>query len=205
MTVQISGFTVSVPHELVESRYRGALVQYRVDVPGRVYVVDEVVTAAFDTKEEAAAWMERLSAHGIQPLDVTVGNGSHPPVERFDLLSHSDSGLHYVRERRGGVMRVLTDSELADFNDPKPCPECAEQFGCEHYNCAGEPLLSDEQIDSVVPREWTDFAKEFGLSRHDLERLQSIERHEGEYRLLAGVSDPDMRLLELVLLLNDAR
>jgi hypothetical protein len=205
MTVPITGITVAVHRDILESRYRGALVQYRVDVPGRVYVENDMITAAFDTQEEASAWIERLAAHGIAAGDLTIGNGSHAPVERFDVLSHSDSGLNYVRERKGGVMRVLTDSELADFSDPKPCPECAEQFGCEHYNCAGEPLLSDEQIESVVPREWTDFAKEFGLSRHDLQRLESIERHEGEYRLNAGVTDPDMRLLELVLLLNDAR
>lgn len=205
MRAQISGFTVSLPRELVESRYRGALIQYRVDVPGRVYVEDAVITAAFDTQDEAAAWMERLAAFGIAATDITVGNGSHPPAERFDVLSHSDSGLNYVRERKGGVMRVLTDSELADFSDPKPCPECAEQFGCEHYNCAGEPLLSEHQIGEVVPHEWVDFAREFGLSRHDLERLQSIERHEGEYRLVVGLANPDMRQLELVLLLNDAR
>jgi hypothetical protein len=205
MTPHITGITVAVPRDVIDTRYRGALVQYRVDVPGRVYVEDEVITAAFDTHDEAAAWMERLAAYGIQAADVTVGNGSHPPAERFDVLSHSDSGLHYVRERKGGVMRVLTDSELADFSDPKPCPECAEQFGCDHYNCAGEPLLSEHQIEETVPREWTDFAREFGLSRHDLERLHSIERHEGEYRLNGAVTDPDMRLLELVLLLNDAR
>ena len=52
-------------------------------------------------------------------------------TERFDILSSSESGLSYVREKRGGLMRVLTESELQDFNDPPPCPQCAEQFGCE--------------------------------------------------------------------------
>ena len=37
------------------------------------------------------------------------------PVTRFHLLSRSESGLSYVREKRGGVMRVLSESELADF------------------------------------------------------------------------------------------
>ena len=46
-------------------------------------------------------------------------------TDRFDHLSRSESGLHYVREKKGGVARVLTDSELQDFNDPPPCPECA--------------------------------------------------------------------------------
>jgi len=87
---------------------------------------------------------------------------------RFDILSSSESGLSYVREKRGGLMRVLTESELEDFNDPPPCPQCAEQFGCEHINCAGEPLLSEGEVESDVPAEWLAFAKENGVSRGDL-------------------------------------
>ena len=128
----------------------------------------------------------------------------HPPTSRFDLLSRSESGLSYVRERRGGITRVLTESELEDFSDPPPCPECAEQFGCEHFNCAGEPLLSETEIESDVPPEWLAFAKDIGVSRGDLERLRSVEQHEGEYRLTAGIAS-DMRAQELVLLLNDGR
>ncbi|HET7433106.1 MAG TPA: hypothetical protein VFN10_00190, partial [Thermoanaerobaculia bacterium] len=124
-------------------------------------------------------------------------------TRRFDLLSDSASGLHYVREKRGGVVRVLTDGELADFSDPTPCPECAEQFGCEHYNCAGEPLLAEAELESV-PLEWRDFAKDTGISRNDLERLARVEQVEGEYRLTHG-APTDMRALELVLLLNEAR
>lgn len=120
-------------------------------------------------------------------------------MDRFDHLSRSGSGLHYVREKRGGVMRVLTDSELADFSDPPPCPECAEQFGCEHLNCAGEPMLSEEE----VPPEFLSFARVHGLSRGDLERLRNIEEHEGEHRMREGAAS-DMRALELVLLLNGA-
>lgn len=100
-------------------------------------------------------------------------------------------------------MRVLTESELADFNDPPPCPQCAEQFGCDHFNCAGEPLLSDADVEASAPHEWVGFAKDCGISRQDLVRLQAIEQHEGEYRF-AG-PDADMRALELVLLLNEAR
>jgi hypothetical protein len=127
-----------------------------------------------------------------------------PSADRFDHLSRSDSGLHYVREKRGGVMRVLTDSEMADFSDPRPCPECAEQFGCEHFNCAGEPLLTDAEIDSEVPAGWKTFAKDRGLSRPDLERLRVIERNadENEYRVSAG-APADMRTLEIVLQLNE--
>lgn len=121
---------------------------------------------------------------------------------RFDMLSRSTSGLHFVRERRGGVMRVLTDSELADFSDPRPCPECAEQFGCEHFNCAGEPLLSDAEIERDVPPEWIAFAKECGVSRADLDRLRALECYEREWRVTAG-GTADMRMLELVLLLNE--
>lgn len=129
-----------------------------------------------------------------------------PSPSRFDILSRSDSGLSYVRERKGGVMRVLTESELADFGDPPPCPQCAEQFGCEHFNCAGEPLLDDAQVENEVPDEWRSFARDNGISRGDLERLRLIERagEEGEYRL-AGTAPADMRALELVLLLNEAR
>jgi hypothetical protein len=123
-----------------------------------------------------------------------------PP--RFDMLSRSESGLNYVREKRGGITRVLTPSELEDFNDPPPCAACGEQFGCEHFNCAGEPLLSESELEAAVPREWLDFAKDNGVSRGDLERLKLIEQHEGEYKPAAGVPH-DMRLLELVLLLNE--
>lgn len=123
---------------------------------------------------------------------------------RFDLLSRSSSGLTYVRERKGGVMRVLTESELADFDDPPPCPECSEQFGCEHFNCAGEPLLSEAEIESEVPAQWMGMAKKIGVSRPDLVRLRAIELHEGEYRLAGGAAK-DMRALELVLLLNEER
>src|SRR5436305_11680517 len=122
---------------------------------------------------------------------------------RFDILSSSESGLSYVREKRGGLMRVLTESELEDFNDPPPCPQCAEQFGCEHINCAGEPLLSEGEVESDVPAEWLAFAKENGVSRGDLERLRVIERGDEGYRIAPGATS-DVRMLELVLLLNDA-
>jgi len=125
-------------------------------------------------------------------------------TSRFDLLSRSDSGLTFVRERKGGITRVLTESELADFSDPPPCPECAEQFGCEHFNCAGEPLFAESEIGSEVPQEWRQFAKDYGISRQDLERLRNVEQFEGEYRLAADAPS-DMRTRELVLLLNDAR
>ena len=123
--------------------------------------------------------------------------------ERFELLSSSESGLRYVRERRGGLMRVLTESELQDFNDPPPCPQCAEQFGCEHLNCAGEPLLGEGELESAVPAEWLAFAKMHGVSRGDLERLRVIELAHDGYRVTPGVS-ADMRTLEMVLLMNDA-
>jgi hypothetical protein len=123
------------------------------------------------------------------------------PVPRFDFLSRSDSGLNYVRDRKGGVMRVLTESEVEDLStDPKPCPECSEQFGCEHFNCAGEPLMPEGE----VPEAWREFASENGLSLNDLERLRVIEQHEGEWRLVHGAA-ADMRTLELVLLLNESR
>lgn len=123
---------------------------------------------------------------------------------RFDLLSKSASGLSYVRERRLGVTRVLTPSELEDFNDPTPCAECGEQFGCEHFNCAGEPLLTENEIDVEVPREWTSFARDYGVSRGDLQRLQRIELNEGEYRM-TDHDTADLRTHELMLLLNEAR
>ena len=128
----------------------------------------------------------------------------HPPSKRFDLLSRSASGLNYVRDRKAHVMRVLTESELEDFNDPPPCPDCAEQFGCEHLNCAGEALYAEDDIERNVPSEWVWFAREYGLSAKDLERLQAIEQEEGEYRVAPG-QPHDMRTLEIVLLLNEAR
>jgi len=125
------------------------------------------------------------------------------PSRRFEMLSSSASGLTYVREKRGGNMRVLTESELADFNDPPPCPQCAEQFGCEHFNCAGEPILSEEEIEVDAPPQWLAFAKECGISREDFDRLKSIEQHEGEFRVARPGAD--MRAQELVLLLNESR
>jgi hypothetical protein len=125
-------------------------------------------------------------------------------TDRFDHLSRSESGLHYVREKRGGIARVLTESEMQDFNDPPPCPECSEQFGCDHFNCAGEPLFAESEIEANVPAEWVPFAKDYGLSRNDLDRLLQVEQHEGEWRVANGAS-ADMRTLELVLLLNEAR
>ena len=123
---------------------------------------------------------------------------------RFDVLSKSASGLSYVRERRLGVTRVLTPSELEDFNDPPQCTECGEQFGCEHFNCAGEPMLTEPEIDAEVPHEWVGFAKDYGISRDDLLRLRRIECSDGEYRM-ADHETADVRTLELMLLLNEAR
>ena len=123
-----------------------------------------------------------------------------PP--RFDVLSRSESGLNYVHDKRAGVLRVLTPSELHDFNDPPPCEQCGEQFGCEHFNCAGEPMLSESEIEADVPREWLEFAKDNGVSRGDIERFRLIEHRDGEYKPADGVPH-DMRLLELVLLLNE--
>lgn len=128
---------------------------------------------------------------------------TRPPVQRFDLLSRSESGLSYVREKRLGVRRVLTPSELEDFNDPPPCPECAEQFGCDHFNCAGEPLLTEPEVEAEVPAAWKDFARDYGVSRNDLERLRSIEARDGEFHLASGAPS-DMRMNELVLLLNES-
>jgi hypothetical protein len=122
-----------------------------------------------------------------------------PHNPRLEHLSVSDSGLHYVREKKSGVLRQLTDSELNDFDDPPPCEQCGEQFGCEHYNCAREPLLSDSEIDADVPEQWRAFAREAGLSRNDLERLARIEHRDGEYH---ATPNGDMRTQELVLLLN---
>jgi hypothetical protein len=129
---------------------------------------------------------------------------SRMAFQRFDLLSKSASGLSYVRERRLGVTRVLTPSELEDFNDPPQCSECGEQFGCEHFNCAGEPLLPDAEIETDVPREWNAFAKDYGISRGDLARLERIECVDGEWRM-KDHDAADMRTLELMLLLNEAR
>ena len=122
--------------------------------------------------------------------------------KRFDLLSTSDSGLHFVREKKGGVMRMLTESELEDFNDPPPCPQCAEQFGCEHRNYAGEATLTDAEVDALVPPQWLTLARTHGLSRADVARLQSMKLVEGDYQAAPGA---DLRTLELMVLLNEER
>jgi len=125
-----------------------------------------------------------------------------PHNPRLELLSRSDSGLHYVREKKSGILRRLTNDELNDFDDPPPCEQCGEQFGCEHYNCAREPLLDESAIDAEVPEPWRAFAREAGISREDLARLARIEQRDGAYAL-AGDAPTDMRTLELVLLLNE--
>lgn len=125
-----------------------------------------------------------------------------PHNPRHELLSRSDSGLHFVREKKSGIMRQLTQSELNDFDDPIPCEQCGEQFGCEHYNCAREPLLAEAEVEADVPEQWRAFAREAGVSRNDLTRLKAIERREGEYHVAPDATS-DMRLLEMVLLLND--
>ncbi len=226
MSIRITGSTVVVKKAAIEAAYRGGLAAYEAAAPAPVRKDDELIAVAFDDGVAAKSWVQRLTLSGLTDvalvdvatpipqgwLDVQAGGGEGEdatatlriPVRRFDVLSKSDSGLHYVRERRGGVMRVLTASEIADFDDPQPCPKCAEQFGCEHFNCAGEPLLTDAEIDTGVPAEWITFAREYGLSRADLERLQTI-RVDGEGEFHQANPEADMRTLELVLLLNDAR
>ena len=149
---------------------------------------------------ESLAWL-RGHDRGAAASFVVV---DRPAFHRHEILSHSESGLHFVREKKSGILRQLTDAELRDFNDPPPCAHCGEQFGCEHYNCAGEPLLAEGDLAASVPEQWIAFAREAGVSREDLRRLGSIRFGDGEYRLAPGAQS-DMRTLELVLLLNELR
>ncbi len=139
-----------------------------------------------------------LKGAEAMPLATT----EHRPFQRHEILSRSESGLHFVRERRSGILRQLTDEELRDFNDPPPCDQCGEQFGCDHLNCAAERLLSDDEVEKEVPATWRRFALDNGVSRNDLARLASLELREGEYHVAANATS-DMRMLELVLLLNE--
>ncbi len=219
MSIRITGNTVVAKKSAIEAHFRGGIAAYEASAPAVVRKDDELIAVAFEDGAAAESWMKRLTLHGVTDvalvdpaspiprgwLDVREGEATlRVPVRRFDVLSKSDSGLHYVREKRGGILRVLTESEIADFDDPPPCPQCAEQFGCEHYNCAGEELFNDGEIAGEVPAQWLAFARDYGLSRNDLVRLAAIEQTiEGEYQ--ATGANPDMRTLELVLLLNDAR
>jgi hypothetical protein len=151
------------------------------------------------TDGRVEVWMR-----GADRGDLAAAVASRPRYQRHEMLSRSESGLHYVRERKSGILRLLTEAELGEFSDPPQCEECGEQFGCEHYNCAGERLLTDLEVEAEVPKEWMSFAREAGISRKDLGRLRSINRTEGEYHLATG-SSTDMRLLELVILLNESR
>ena len=121
---------------------------------------------------------------------------------RFDLLSRSESGLHYVRERKSGIVCTLTEEELREFDDPEPCEECGEQFGCGHYNCARERLLDEGEIDEAVPAEWRALARGEGLSRNDVARLRTIRRTAEGHRVAADAAS-DMRTMELALLLDE--
>jgi len=132
-----------------------------------------------------------------------MSDSERPPNPRMELLSRSASGLHYVREKKSGVLRRLTPDEMLDFEDPPPCEQCGEQFGCEHYNCAREPLLAEAEIDAQCPEPWRAFARELGISSNDIDRLRVIEKgRDGEYHVAADVAT-DIRTLELVLLLNE--
>jgi hypothetical protein len=122
---------------------------------------------------------------------------------RFDILSRSESGLNYIRETKSGIVRTLTPEELRDFEDPKPCEQCGEQFGCDHYNCAGERLLDDGEIDGVVPAEWRELARGEGLSSNDVARLRTIERTAEGMHKVAADAPSDMRTMELALLLDE--
>ena len=122
---------------------------------------------------------------------------------RFDILSRSESGLNYIREKKSGIVRTLTPEELRDFEDPKPCEECGEQFGCDHYNCAGERLLDDGEIDGAVPVEWRELARGEGLSSNDVARLRTIERTAEGMHKVAADAPSDMRTMELALLLDE--
>ena len=122
---------------------------------------------------------------------------------RFDILSRSESGLNYIREKKSGIVRTLTPEELRDFEDPKPCEECGEQFGCDHYNCAGERLLDLGEIDEAVPAEWRELAREEGLSRGDVARLLTIRRTPEGTHQVAPDAASDMRTMELALLLDE--
>jgi hypothetical protein len=126
-----------------------------------------------------------------------------PLPMRFDILSRSESGLNYIREKKSGIVRTLTPEELRDFEDPKPCEECGEQFGCDHYNCAGERLLDDGEIDAAVPAEWRELARGEGLSRNDVARLRTIERTAEGMHKVAADAPSDMRTMELALLLDE--
>ncbi|HVS30959.1 MAG TPA: hypothetical protein VMS98_05840 [Thermoanaerobaculia bacterium] len=126
------------------------------------------------------------------------------PYERHEFLSRSESGIHYVRDRRSGILRRLTEEELRDLSDPPPCVECGEQFGCAHINCAREPMMAEGEVESEVPPEWLAFAREHGVSRNDVDRLRAIVSVAGEYAVAPGHS-PDMRTLEMMLLLNESR
>ncbi len=66
----------------------------------------------------------------------------------------------------------------------------------------GEPLLTENEIETEVPRQWSSFTKDYGVSRDDL--LLRIECTDAEYRM-ADHDTADMRTQELMLLLNEAR
>jgi hypothetical protein len=166
----------------------------------------DVVTV--DRAEELATEWLRIENSGEQVIVSLKGaeaaplaTTEHRPFQRHEILSRSASGLHFVRERKSGILRQLTEEELLDFNDPPPCDQCGEQFGCDHLNCAGERLMSDAEVEQDVPAEWKRFALDKGVSHRDLERLRALQLRDGAYHVAPDATS-DMRLLELLLLLN---
>lgn len=227
MSVRIDGNCAVAKLSAIEQNYRGGLEQALAESHATALAADgTIVAVVFENAEHRDGWLMSLAAHGIDAAerpewleiegDIAWHRGAprgaiaeskpyrRAPFQRLELLSKSDSGLHYVRERKSGILRQLTDEELRDFNEPPPCPDCGEQFGCDHLNCARERLLSEKEVENEVPAEWRVFARDNGVSREDLARLQSITSTEGEYHLVPNTTS-DMRMLELVLLLNESR
>src|ERR1700738_747041 len=117
MSIRITGSTVVAKKAAIEERFRGGLAAYEAAAPAAVRKDDELIAIAFDDGAAAESWMKRLAMNGL--TDIALVDASHPipqgwldvqgseatlrvPVRRFDVLSRSDSGLDYVRERRGG-------------------------------------------------------------------------------------------------------
>ena len=66
MAVPIEFFSVVVPKQVIQQKYKGGLVQYKADIPNASYVDDEYLTrVGFMDSKSLDEYCERLITNGL--------------------------------------------------------------------------------------------------------------------------------------------
>ncbi|HEY9082278.1 MAG TPA: hypothetical protein VIN73_03020 [Vicingaceae bacterium] len=91
MAVPIEFFSVVVPKQVIQQKYKGGLVQYKADVPNASYVDDEYLTrVGFMNTRSLDEFCERLIANGLH----------------FDELQHCSNDFVVVQSLIGKRWKV---------------------------------------------------------------------------------------------------